>query len=108
MTEFRLQYEADRLASQHTKQSLRTQLTYPTRSKTPLPRERFSPLTRCGRSRASAMESANDWIVVLRNYRLLPSNFFTLSASISIPSTHRALIAAIFAPVFGSVPIAND
>jgi hypothetical protein len=65
-------------------------------------------LTRCGRSRASAMESANDWIVALRDYRLLPSNFFTLSASISIPSTHRALIAAIFAPVFGSVPIAND
>src|ERR1700730_16289857 len=41
-------------------------------------------------------------------YRLLPSTFLTLRASTSTPSKHRTLIAAIFSPVLGCVPIAND
>lgn len=45
---------------------------------------------------------------IARDQRLLPSTFFTLRASTSMPSTHRTLIAANFAPVFGCVPIAND
>jgi hypothetical protein len=42
----------------------------------------------------------DDWARCWHSRRRLSSNFYL--------ATHLPLIAAIFAPVFGSVPIAND
>src|ERR1017187_291110 len=60
MTELRLQYKADRLGSQHTKQSIRTHSPSGLKSKPPLARERFSPLTPTGRSRIAAIRQTDD------------------------------------------------
>src|ERR1017187_10665761 len=70
MTELRLQYKADRLGSQHTKQSIRTHSPSGLKSKPPLARERFSPLTPSRRSRMTASGRARQVTFVVCGNRL--------------------------------------